>query len=147
MKRMMFAFLALGMAALAGCSGSSTSGTSGTPAPGGGPGPTGGSSDKLVGVWEMTKEVPELKMTVHVQMEFKSDGTAKMTAMANGKEMPGGDSGTYKHEGDKITLTSKDKKSGKDETETMTVKELTDSKLTVSDPKKGEDMTFTKKKK
>jgi uncharacterized protein (TIGR03066 family) len=143
----MFGLLVCFTVALAGCSSSSTTGGGGS-SPSDkkgntqGPGPSSG--DKLVGKWNFSKEIPELKAKIDVTMELTADGKAYMSVNALGKEEK--NEGTYKHDGDKLTITSKDKKSGKDDTETMTIKKLTDTELTVTDPKKGEDMTFTRKK-
>jgi hypothetical protein len=142
MKRMMFAFLALGMAALVGCSGSSTSATSGG---GGAPGPSGGgdargggNADKIVGVWTMTKvdgKAPPFAM----DMEFTKEGKIK----AMGMEMA-----SYKVSGDKVTITSQGGKGkdAKEKTDVAKIKTLTDSALVLVDEEKKEEQEFTKKK-
>jgi uncharacterized protein (TIGR03066 family) len=147
MKRLMFGLVTCLTIVLAGCSSSSTSGTGGGgDGKGGGDARGGGGGDKLIGKWEMVKEIPELKSKVEITMEFVPGGKATMTTSMGGKAMPAQDA-TYKHEGDKLIISSKSKLSGKDETEEITIKKLTDTELTISDPKKGgEEMTFTRKK-
>jgi uncharacterized protein (TIGR03066 family) len=140
MKRMMFGLLVCFTVALAGCSSSSTSGGSGNPSGGGG-------GDKLVGKWEMTKDIPELKMNIQMNLEFTSDNKFTMAMAMGGKEAQS-QQGSYKHDGDKVTMTIK--KGGKDDDAVMLIKKLTDTELVLVDQKesakKGEEMAFTRKK-
>jgi uncharacterized protein (TIGR03066 family) len=110
MKWMMFGLLVCFMAALAGCSSSSTSGGSG-----------GGVSnaDKIVGTWKITK-IGDTELGKNVDagtMEFTKDEKAKISGKGKDPE-----EGTYKVEGDKLTLTKNGKK---EEGKTSTIKSLT----------------------
>jgi uncharacterized protein (TIGR03066 family) len=125
MKRMMFGLLVCFTFALAGCSSSSTSGGSSGTTGGGG-----SNADKIVGTWKITKigDTVLPKNADAGTMEFTKDGKAKMSGKGKGTE-----EGTYKVEGDKLTLTKNDKK---DKGDTTTIKTITaDTLILVS----GED--------
>jgi uncharacterized protein (TIGR03066 family) len=152
MKRLTFAFLAIGITALAGCGGSSTSATSGgggaPPGPSGSgdarrPGGNGSNADKIVGKWKLLKfEGKNPPMEGQVTFEFLKDGTAKMG---------GGDKvleeGKYKIDGDTITFTKM--KDPKDKSGHATIKTLTADSLVLimefEEAKgKGSEMEFKK---
>jgi uncharacterized protein (TIGR03066 family) len=78
-------------------------------------------ADLIVGKWEVTKPAEAAGMT----MEFTKDG--KMNIGMKGTNIA---SGTYKVDGDKLTTTGKGP-SGKEETDTMTIKTLDDKTLNV----------------
>ncbi len=91
--------------------------------------------DKIVGVWIVVKGegVP-----AGTPVEFTKDGKIVFKIDINGKEIKL--EGAYKVEGDKVTLSMKTP-DGKEESETDTIKELTDSKLVFTDPK-GKETEF-----
>jgi uncharacterized protein (TIGR03066 family) len=92
---------------------------------------------KIVGSWQMI--LPEdAKIDLKVIITFANDGKAIMSFEGFGKKE--NKEGTWKLDGDKITITPKDEK---EKTETITVKSVTADKLTLSD-KSGKDMEFKK---
>jgi uncharacterized protein (TIGR03066 family) len=92
---------------------------------------------KLIGSWQMV--LPEdAKIDLKVIITFANDGKAIMSFEGFGKKE--NKEGTWKLEGDKITVTPKDEK---DKTETITVKSVSADKLILSD-KSGKDMDFKK---
>ena len=117
----------------AGCSSSSTSGgNSGASSPAANNQGGGDNSKNLLGKWE-----PDGKseMPPGSSIEFSADGKIMIHLNANGKQMslP---AGTYKLEGDKVTL----KKDGpKPDTEVNTIKSLTNDSLILVDPKGKEE--------
>ena len=109
---------------------------------------------KIIGKWEATEEEKGVKMSVI--LEFTADGKVKIEIPGLTdlfKDMPGAKVTmpeiTYKVEGDKLTITSKEK-DGKEKVETGIIKELTDEKLVISGMEMGKkekrDVTLTKKK-
>jgi uncharacterized protein (TIGR03066 family) len=90
---------------------------------------------KIVGVWIVVKGegVP-----AGTPMEFTKDGKLVLKFEINGKEIKM--EGTYKVDGDKVTVSMKTP-DGKEDVETDTIKELTDSKFVVTDPK-GKEVEF-----
>ena len=129
MKKLMFGLLACSLAFVIGCGGSTTSGTSG----GGGGGAS--NADKIVGTWTMVKkdgkEMP--KEAGDMTMEFTKDNKAKMSM--NGKVV---EEGTYKINGDKLTMAQPN--DPKDKPETSTIKTLTADTLVIVDTKgEGKD--------
>ena len=95
--------------------------------------------DKLIGAWEMILPEEVKKLDLKIVLEFAKDGKATMSMDGFGKKETKG--GTWKLDGDKLTITPTDEK---DKTETITIKSLTADKLTVAD-KSGKDMSFKKK--
>ena len=92
---------------------------------------------KLIGSWQMV--LPEdAKIDLKIIITFANEGKATMAFEGFGKKE--NKEGTWKLDGDKITITPKDEK---DKTETITVKAVTADKLTLSD-KSGKDMEFKK---
>jgi uncharacterized protein (TIGR03066 family) len=92
---------------------------------------------KLIGSWQMV--LPEdAKLDFKVIITFGNDGKAIMNFEGFGKKE--NKEGSWKLDGDKITLTPKDEK---DKTETITVKSVSADKLTLAD-KSGKDMEFKK---
>jgi len=94
---------------------------------------------KLVGTWALEKSEGDIK--VSIKMEFTKDDKLNVTLGVMGNEIKV--NGTYKLEGDKLSVTMKDK--DKEKTDTMTVKEVTDKKLTLAD-KSGKSETFERAK-
>jgi len=90
--------------------------------------------DKIVGTWTMTKQGGK-DAPFPLEIEFTKDGKIKLLGM---------ELGSYKIDGNKITLTAK-KKDGKDDTDTNTIKELTAQKMVLYDEKKKEEVEFKKK--
>lgn len=92
-------------------------------------------AEKIIGTWEMEK--PEAG--AGTLMDFGKDGKVKVTVKGRPKPLEG----TYKVEGDKLSITMK-KPDGKDETQTETITTLTDTKLVTKDDK-GKTSEFKKK--
>jgi uncharacterized protein (TIGR03066 family) len=92
-------------------------------------------AEKIVGAWIVVKfdgkEAPKGKDVV---FEFTKDGKLKLAPGLNG---------TYKVNGDKVTLTIMI--GGKDDTDSITIKTLTVDTMVVIDDK-GKEMEFKKKK-
>jgi uncharacterized protein (TIGR03066 family) len=97
---------------------------------------------KLVGKWELTKSESE-NAPKGALIEFTKDNKLMITIDANGKKFEL--SGTYKVDGDKLTVTIKSPDGGKDESDTDTIKSLSDEKLVLIDKEKKET-ELTKKK-
>ena len=93
---------------------------------------------KIVGTWEVTKSAGELPPEAAIQ--FTKDGKLKITAKVKDKTLTL--AGTYKVEGNKLTIIMK--MGDKEHKETMTIKTLTDSKLVTVDAK-GKVDEFKKK--
>jgi uncharacterized protein (TIGR03066 family) len=95
---------------------------------------------KLVGTWEVTKgeSLPPGSIA-----EFTKDGKLKLTVKDGDKVVLSAE-GTYKIDGDSLTVKLKDP-NGKDHEETMKVKSLTDKELVTFDDNKKTD-TFKKTK-
>jgi uncharacterized protein (TIGR03066 family) len=94
-----------------------------------------GNADKIVGTWEFVK-INGKDPGIPIKVEFTKDSKIKIGGM---------ELGSYKIEGDKITLTAK-KKDGKDDTDVSTIKLLTDEKMILVDEKKKEETEFKKSK-
>ncbi len=92
-------------------------------------------ADKIVGSWEFVK-INGKDPGIPIKVEFTKDGMIKVGGMTLG---------TYKIDGDKITLTAK-KTGAKDDTDVSTIKLLTDEKLILVDEKKKEETEFKKAK-
>jgi hypothetical protein len=140
MKRLVLGLFVCFSVVLAGCS-SSSSNSSGSNSsnPGDHKGGSGGTegkmADKLIGKWTLTKmagvETPPQKGKQAPTIEFMKDGKVHHFA---------GD-GTYKVEGDKLSMTL-----GKD-TQTSKIKSVNADKLIIVDTSMGEmEVEFTKKK-
>lgn len=92
-------------------------------------------ANKLLGKWE-----PKMTKTgSQVTVEFAKGGKLTITAFPNGKEFKL--EGTYKLDGNKLTVAAK--KGGKEDTETMTVLKLTDAELVTKDSR-GKEETLTR---
>ncbi|HVK14784.1 MAG TPA: lipocalin family protein [Gemmataceae bacterium] len=89
---------------------------------------------KLVGTWEITKSTGDAPKGSLVS--FDKDGKLKVSIDFNGKKIE--IEGTYKVEGDKLTVTVKSPPDGKDETDTNTIKLLDDKTLVIVDMEKKE---------
>jgi uncharacterized protein (TIGR03066 family) len=105
--------------------------------------------DKIVGTWEVTKSAGGLPPQATVQ--FTKDGKLKISVTVQGLTKDNKKvnqtvtiEGTYKVEGDKLSIAMK--QGAKENKETMTIKTLTDEKLVTVDPKGKED-EFKKQKK
>lgn len=96
---------------------------------------------KLVGKWELTKSTDETAPK-GATVEFTKDNKVTVTLDFGGKKLEL--MGTHKLEGDKLTVTMKTP-DGKEETDTDTIKELTDDKMILIDKNKKET-EFTRKK-
>jgi uncharacterized protein (TIGR03066 family) len=83
-------------------------------------------ADKVVGVWEVTKSA---EAPPGATVEMTKDGKLILKATINGKTLS--QEGTYKVEGDKIRTVQN--VGGKQISETMTIKTLTDTKLVTQD--------------
>jgi uncharacterized protein (TIGR03066 family) len=123
------------MIGITGCSSSNTTAPSGSGS--GAPGPSGGAS--VVGKWLAQDEV---SLPDGSYVEFTGDGKVVAGVMLQGKAERR-EIGTYKVEGDKITMMAK--KKGKDDTQTNTIKTLNADKLVLVDPK-GEETVFKRSK-
>ena len=159
MKRLICGLVTCFAIVAAGCSSSSTGGTP----PGGTPvvvqpsasNPLSASSAPVVnegsksilGLWQMPepKEIPAKKGggTIQVSFHFFADGKFTMTRLMNGTESST-DEGTYKLEGDKLTITTKVE--GMDQARELTIAKITATELTISDTKKNIDTVFVRKK-
>ena len=96
---------------------------------------------KFVGKWEVTKsEVPNLTGST---VEFTKDGKLTVMATIEGKKEEF--IGTYTVDGDKLKVTLKPKDGGKENTDTDTIKSVTDDKIVLVDKEKKET-ELTKKK-
>lgn len=100
--------------------------------------------EKIVGTWLVTKSAGGLPPSA--TLEFTKDGKLKISFKAQAKGQKTAQTfnaeGTYKVEGDKLSIVLGQK--GKERKETMTIKTLTDQKLVTVDPK-GEEVEFKKK--
>ncbi|HEX3146485.1 MAG TPA: TIGR03066 family protein [Gemmataceae bacterium] len=96
---------------------------------------------KFVGKWELTKSGDENAPKGAV-VEFAKDMKVSITIDLNGKEFKL--DGTYKVDGDKITVKLKTP-DGKEDEDTDTIKTLTDDMIVLVD-KKGKETEFKKKK-
>jgi uncharacterized protein (TIGR03066 family) len=83
---------------------------------------------KLVGKWDLTTAPPGAKMVI----EMTKDGKAVMTVEAGGKKETM--EGTYKVDGNKLTVTTK-LPGGKEDKDEMTITKLTDDELETKDSK------------
>jgi uncharacterized protein (TIGR03066 family) len=97
---------------------------------------------KLVGKWEMTKSSDENAPKGAI-VEFTKDGKLTITVDLNGKKLEIG--GKYKVEGDQLTVTVTPPDGGKEDSDTDTIKSMTDEKVVLVD-KKGKETELTKKK-
>jgi uncharacterized protein (TIGR03066 family) len=83
---------------------------------------------KLVGLWEVTKGEDVPKGTT---VEFTKDGKLKLHAKVDDKDLNA--SGTYKVEGNKLTVTVEF--GGKSDTHTDTISKLSDDQLILENDK------------
>lgn len=97
---------------------------------------------KLMGKWELTKSESGNAPKGAI-VEFMKDNKLTISIDLGGKKLEM--AGTYKLDGDKLTVTIKPPDGGKEETDTDTVKTLSDEKLVLVDKDKKET-EFTKKK-
>jgi uncharacterized protein (TIGR03066 family) len=95
---------------------------------------------KIVGVWEITKSDDGTPLGTTI--EFTKDGKVKVTTPVGDQKL--NLDGTYKLEGDKLTVTIKPPDE-KETTETVTIIKLTDKVLITKD-QKGNSDEFKKKK-
>lgn len=96
---------------------------------------------KLVGKWELTKST-DAGAPKGAIVEFTKDMKLKISIEFNGKNLDL--DGTYKVDGDKLTVTIKSP-DGKEDSDTDTIKSLTDEKVVLLD-KEGKETELTKKK-
>jgi uncharacterized protein (TIGR03066 family) len=97
-----------------------------------------GNAEKAVGTWEVTKGE---SLPPGSTLELTKDGKLKLVVKA---ATPVTVEGTYKVDGTKLMVTMK-LPDGKDHSETMEIKKLTDTELVTFDMMKQTD-TFKKKK-
>jgi uncharacterized protein (TIGR03066 family) len=97
---------------------------------------------KLVGKWELTKSTDE-GAPKGALVEFTKDNKLTITLDFGGKKLEL--MGTYKVDGDKITVKIKSPDGGKEEEDTDTIKELSEEKMVLVDKNKKET-EFAKKK-
>jgi uncharacterized protein (TIGR03066 family) len=93
-----------------------------------------GRSEKLVGSWEM-QDADLAKIDGKATFEFTRDGKAKMS-IEIGKQKPILIEGTYKMDGEKLTLVAK--KGEKDASEIVTIKTASATELVLVDKDKKE---------
>jgi len=93
---------------------------------------------KLVGKWA-PKGLPE---GVKVLVEFTADGKASMSSEFGDKKDK--TEGTYKLDGNKLTLTKK--VGDKDEAKMMTVTKLTDEEMVMKNDKEAKETTLVRVK-
>jgi uncharacterized protein (TIGR03066 family) len=98
----------------------------------------GSNAQKIVGTWEVTKGET---IPVGSTIEFDKAGKFKMVVKQGTQSMSF--EGTYKVNGDNLTVTMK-APNGQTHEETMTIKTLTDKEFVTVDDKKKVD-TFKKK--
>ena len=94
-------------------------------------------AEKIIGTWEVVKG----EMPSGSTIEFTKDGNMIVTIIDKGKSMTV-PAGTYKVEGE--TIKASHKVGDKEETETLKIKTLTDTKLITEDEKSKID-EFKKK--
>jgi uncharacterized protein (TIGR03066 family) len=97
---------------------------------------------KLVGKWELTKSTDENAPKGAI-VEFTKDNKVSITIDFNGKSIEL--NGTYKVDGDKLTVKITPPGGGKEDEDTDTIKSLTDDMIVLVDKNKKE--TELKKKK
>ncbi|MBN9117639.1 MAG: TIGR03066 family protein [Planctomycetes bacterium] len=90
---------------------------------------------KLVGKWEPKEKPKDASVTI----EFTKDGKVTVAVVADDKGSKF--EGTYKVDGNKLTVAMKT--SGKEDTQTRTVIKLTDTELVTKD-EKGKEREFTR---
>src|SRR5262245_3327925 len=97
---------------------------------------------KLLGKWELTKSESGNAPKGAI-IEFMKDNKMSINVDFNGKSLKL--EGTYKVDGDKLTVTIKPPDGGKEDSDTDTIKSLTDDKIVLIDKDKKET-ELTKKK-
>jgi uncharacterized protein (TIGR03066 family) len=97
---------------------------------------------KLVGKWELTKSEAENAPKGAI-VEFTKDNKLTITVDVGDKKVEL--TGSYKVDGDKLTVKIKPPDGGKEEEDTDTIKSLTDEKVVLVD-KNGKTTELTKKK-
>jgi uncharacterized protein (TIGR03066 family) len=97
---------------------------------------------KLVGKWELTKTDDATGVPKGAIVEFTKDNKLNLMAEVGGQKLD--ISGTYKVDGDKLTVKMKGP-DGSENEETDTITELTDTKLVLTD--KDKKVTELTKKK
>jgi uncharacterized protein (TIGR03066 family) len=94
----------------------------------------------ILGAWEVTKADKD-SLPVGAVSDFSKDGKVKVTMKKDGKEET--HEGTYKVDGDKLTITFKDDKGGEKKLD-ITIKKCSDTEcVTESD---GKTIEWKKKK-
>jgi uncharacterized protein (TIGR03066 family) len=96
--------------------------------------------DKLVGVWELTRGET---LPPGASLEFARDGKLKLTVKGP-DEKPITLEGTFEANGNQLKVTTKGP-DGKDQTEAMKIRTLTDKELVLLDDK-GKADAFKRKK-
>jgi uncharacterized protein (TIGR03066 family) len=105
-------------------------------------GPVRGEPTGIVGKWELTKSTDE-GAPVGAIVEFTKDGKVVIRIDINGMKIEL--AGTYKLDGDQLTVSITPPAGCKDETDTDTIKSLSEEKLVLIDKQKKEN-EFTRKK-
>jgi uncharacterized protein (TIGR03066 family) len=97
---------------------------------------------KIVGVWEFVKS--DDGTPPGSTLEFTKDGKIKVETKVGDEDLKM--EGTYKVDGDKLTVTIKETEAKeKDKSETVTITKLTDNELIVKDEKGQVDVLKKKK--
>src|SRR5262245_63034550 len=96
-------------------------------------------AEKIIGKWEVAKVPEGTSAPIFV---FSKDGKVERLGGEGDEPIPG----TYKIDGDKLTITLPDE-DGKPKTETSTIKTLTDTKLVTVDKVEGKEIEIEFKKK
>jgi uncharacterized protein (TIGR03066 family) len=145
MNMLRFAFLGCLLTGLVGCGTPTTTSVrpGGGTTSGGQPAATGGETnkDKILGTWELVKSEEKAGPPPGTLVDFAKDGKLKITVKVEGNEMSM--PGTYKVEGEKLTITTKDAQ-GKEKPETETITKMTDKEF-VTKNEKGKTTEFKKK--
>jgi uncharacterized protein (TIGR03066 family) len=90
--------------------------------------------DRIVGAWKISKS--ERRTAPGSLVELTKDGKIKMTVKVQGSDFMV--AGTYKVEGDRITITTREE--GEDKTDSFTILKLTDTELEIKDEKGKTDV-------
>jgi uncharacterized protein (TIGR03066 family) len=94
----------------------------------------------LIGTWKVTTADKDALLDLGDSTEFSKDGKNKTTRKKHGKEVVS--QGTYKFEKEKLVITVKSEK-GDSET-VLTIKQITDMELVLSNDEDGKVVEFRK---
>jgi len=99
--------------------------------------------DLIVGKWEMTEKIPELKVEVKMTLEFTRDGTLTLSTNLDGKSLT--IEGKYKFIDDR-TFETEGSINGKVEKDTVKIDSITKNKMVLSNPKDNKKLELTRVK-